>query len=114
MYYYAVFDDNIHTNGLQEQVVDLLTKWVDAQKAFVPGMKWEVVKEPNRTPVIFIEIEATKPDAGTILLYGYVVFNNKEVISSSFCCLPFYYCIFLFFILHLLYLNKRNNNIQSL
>lgn len=66
-----MFDDAINTNGLQEKVVELLVNWVKEQN--LPGLKVEVVKEPNRTPVILCEVEATQQDAGTILLYGCVL-----------------------------------------
>lgn len=65
-----MFDEQVHTNGLQEKVVELLVQWVKSQQ--VPGLKVEVVKDPKcRTPVIFIEVEATQQDCGTILLYGH-------------------------------------------
>ena len=68
-----MFDEQVHTNGLQEKVVELLVQWVKSQQ--VPGLKVEVVKDPKcRTPVIFIEVEATQQDCGTILLYGCVKF----------------------------------------
>jgi len=42
--------------------------WVKQQN--VKGLKVELVEESGRTPLIFIEIDGTEPNAETILLYG--------------------------------------------
>jgi hypothetical protein len=34
----------------------------------VPGLKYEVLQEPNRTPLIFIEVPATGGEGGTVLM----------------------------------------------
>jgi acetylornithine deacetylase/succinyl-diaminopimelate desuccinylase-like protein len=45
--------------------------WVESRK--VPGLRLEVIRLEGRTPVIFFEVPATKPDAGdTVLLYGHL------------------------------------------
>jgi len=52
--------------------VELLKNWVIEQK--VPGTKVEKIKLPNLpgdSPIIFIEVEATKPNPHTVLLYGH-------------------------------------------
>ena len=43
----------------------LFTAWVAAQK--IPGLTCEVLSEPGRTPLIFIEIASTG-GAGTVLM----------------------------------------------
>jgi hypothetical protein len=43
-------------------VVELFTQWVAAQA--VPGLTCEVLQEPNRTPLIFIEVPATGGEGG--------------------------------------------------
>lgn len=50
-----MYDPNWATNGYQEQAVELLVKWANDQK--LEGYSLEVVKLPNRTPLIFIQVE---------------------------------------------------------
>eukprot|EP00294_Goniomonas_avonlea_P006117 CAMPEP_0114561120 /NCGR_PEP_ID=MMETSP0114-20121206/11833_1 /TAXON_ID=31324 /ORGANISM="Goniomonas sp, Strain m" /LENGTH=443 /DNA_ID=CAMNT_0001746731 /DNA_START=105 /DNA_END=1436 /DNA_ORIENTATION=+ len=64
------FDKDWATNGLQEQAVDCLIDWVQAQK--VPTLSHEVVRLEGRTPLIFLECPATKPDSKTCLMYGHL------------------------------------------
>jgi acetylornithine deacetylase/succinyl-diaminopimelate desuccinylase-like protein len=47
-----------------------MTDWVDTQK--VPGLKMEVLQNEGMTPLIYMEVAATDPDAGTVLLYGHL------------------------------------------
>jgi acetylornithine deacetylase/succinyl-diaminopimelate desuccinylase-like protein len=47
-----------------------MTEWVESQK--VPGLTMEMKQLEGRTPLIFMEVEATEPDAGTVLLYGHM------------------------------------------
>eukprot|EP00818_Percolomonas_sp_WS_P002056 CAMPEP_0117446388 /NCGR_PEP_ID=MMETSP0759-20121206/6313_1 /TAXON_ID=63605 /ORGANISM="Percolomonas cosmopolitus, Strain WS" /LENGTH=484 /DNA_ID=CAMNT_0005238649 /DNA_START=24 /DNA_END=1478 /DNA_ORIENTATION=+ len=66
------YDPEWETNGLQEEVVDLMMDWVKKQN--VPGLKYEIVKLPHRTPLIFCEIESNakdKENAPTIVLYAH-------------------------------------------
>jgi len=53
-----LFDAHWAENGYCDQAVDLLVNWVNSQD--VKGMKLEVVRLEKRTPVIFIEIEASE------------------------------------------------------
>lgn len=83
------YDPTWETNGLQESCVALLTGWVEAQA--VPGLKCEVLSEPGRTPLIYLEREA---DAGysddaagattgttTTLLYGH--FDKQPPLTEA-------------------------------
>ncbi len=47
-------------------MVELFTQWVAAQA--VPGLTCEVLQEPNRTPLIFIEVPSTGGEGGTVLM----------------------------------------------
>ncbi len=60
------FDPEWKTNGYDQKVVELFTQWVAAQA--VPGLTCEVLQEPNRTPLIFIEVPATGGEGGTVLM----------------------------------------------
>lgn len=69
-----MFDANILTNGYQEQAMDILVKWVEKQG--IKGMKLEVVSLPQRTPLLFIEIDSSHPDQfpadQTVIMYGHM------------------------------------------
>lgn len=47
-----------------------MTDWVEGQK--VPGLTMEVLQNDGMTPLIFMEVAATDPEAGTVLLYGHL------------------------------------------
>src|SRR5688572_30915482 len=69
------FDKDWAKNGHIDAAVELAAGW--CRKHAIQGMKLEVVRLPNRTPVLFIEIPAfagmtdTRPK-GTVLLYGHL------------------------------------------
>ena len=63
------FDFNILTNGHQEAAMKILVDWVNAQS--IQGLKLEVLQLAECTPLIFIEIASTSPEAGDVLLYGH-------------------------------------------
>jgi len=65
------YDPQIHTNGYQEKAVTLLTEWV--KKCNVKKLKMDVLHEKDRTPLIFVEVEASKPEFNkyTVLMYGH-------------------------------------------
>lgn len=63
-----LFDPDWQAHGYMDQAVKLIQDWCE-QNA-VPNMQMEVVRLPNRTPVIFIEIPGASND--TILLYGHL------------------------------------------
>ncbi len=62
------FDKDWATNGLMDRAVDLCAGWIRAQE--VPGLQLEVVRLPERTPLIFVEIPGTGRD--TVVLYGHI------------------------------------------
>lgn len=63
-----LFDPEWEANGHMEKAIQLLSKWSLDNAAM--DMKLEVLRSPNRTPVIFIEIPGTIDE--TILLYGHL------------------------------------------
>ncbi|HEV2607340.1 MAG TPA: M20 family metallopeptidase, partial [Xanthomonadaceae bacterium] len=67
-----MFDANWASHGYMDDAVKLMEKWARAQP--ITGMQVEVVRLPERTPVIFIEIPATAGAAGEdcVLLYGHL------------------------------------------
>ncbi|MDB5896449.1 MAG: peptidase-like protein [Ramlibacter sp.] len=65
------FDPQWQEHGYIETVLRNAAAWVEAQK--VEGLKLEVVRLPGRTPVIFFEVPATRPQsAQTVLMYGHL------------------------------------------
>ncbi|GAB3767696.1 M20 family metallopeptidase [Ramlibacter monticola] len=65
------FDPQWEQHGYIETVLRNAASWVEAQK--VQGLKLEIVRLPGRTPVLFFEIEGTRPGAAqTILMYGHL------------------------------------------
>ncbi|MBK0391322.1 M20 family metallopeptidase [Ramlibacter algicola] len=65
------FDKDWARHGHIDTVLRNAAGWVEAQK--VEGLKLEVVRLEGRTPVLFFEVAATKPDAKqTVLMYGHL------------------------------------------
>jgi acetylornithine deacetylase/succinyl-diaminopimelate desuccinylase-like protein len=66
------FDKDWAKNGHIEAAVTLAAEW--CRKHPVEGMKLEIVRLPKRTPLLLIEVPATKgaEKAGTVLLYGHL------------------------------------------
>src|SRR5262245_40381013 len=66
------FDKEWAKNGHIEKVVTLAAEW--CRKHPVAGMQLEIVRLPGRTPLLFIEVPASKgaEAAGTVLLYGHL------------------------------------------
>lgn len=67
------FDPEWAAHGHIDLVVRNAADWVQAQK--VPGLTLEVVRLPGRTPVLFFEVEGTRPGAATaptVLMYGHL------------------------------------------
>lgn len=65
------FDSEVLTNGLQDQAIDIMVNWVKEQK--VEGLQLEVLRAEDITPLIFIEIPATKTDnVNDVMLYGHM------------------------------------------
>ena len=70
-----MFDADWAAHGLLDRVVRDAAAWVEGRK--VPGLKLEVVRIEGRTPVIFFDIESTRPAADgasgdTVLMYGHL------------------------------------------
>ncbi len=65
------FDAHWAEHGHIETVLRNAAAWVEAQK--VDGLRLEIVRIEGRTPVLFFELEATRPDATqTVLMYGHL------------------------------------------
>jgi acetylornithine deacetylase/succinyl-diaminopimelate desuccinylase-like protein len=66
-----MFDPEWATNGHLDKVVTLFTNWIKQQN--IEGLTHEVVRLEKRTPVIFVEVQATKKEnVSTVLLYGHM------------------------------------------
>ncbi|MEY3446159.1 MAG: hypothetical protein RIR45_914, partial [Pseudomonadota bacterium] len=66
-----MFDADWASHGYIETVVRDTATWIEAQK--VPGLSVEIVRLEGRTPVLFFELAATRPDAAqTVLMYGHL------------------------------------------
>ncbi|MCX7960124.1 MAG: M20/M25/M40 family metallo-hydrolase [Burkholderiales bacterium] len=66
------FDPAWAENGHIERAVQLAADWCRSHA--VAGMRLEVVRLPGRTPVLFVEVPASRgaEAAGTVLLYGHL------------------------------------------
>lgn len=62
------FDPDWAANGHIDAAVALAEEWSKAQR--IPGMKIEVMRLEDRTPVIYFELAGELP--GTILMYGHL------------------------------------------
>lgn len=67
-----MFDADWVQHGYMEDAVRLMEAWAKAQP--VPGMQVDVIRLPNRTPLIFIDIPAAHggSDDDCVLLYGHL------------------------------------------
>ncbi|MCB2030986.1 MAG: M20/M25/M40 family metallo-hydrolase, partial [Rhodoferax sp.] len=65
------FDAAWAEHGHIETVLRSAADWVQAQK--VAGLRLEIVRIDGRTPVLFFELDATRPDSTqTVLMYGHL------------------------------------------
>ncbi len=65
------FDAKWQEHGYLDKVVRDAASWVESKK--IPGLKLEVLRLPNRSPVIFFDMPSTKPGSDdTILIYGHL------------------------------------------
>lgn len=67
-----MFDPDWAANGHIDRVVQQAADWVIAQK--IAGLTLEVIRLPNRTPVLLFEVPSTQNGAGsgTMLMYGHL------------------------------------------
>ena len=64
------FDSKWQEHGHMEKAVALFEAWARKKIATIPGATLEVVRLPERTPLIFMEIPGEAK--GTVLLYGHL------------------------------------------
>ncbi len=64
------YDPDWIKHGHMEKAVQLIEAWCRARE--IAGMKLEVVRLGQRTPVIFMEIPGTAAGKDTVLLYGHL------------------------------------------
>src|SRR5437660_1753950 len=64
------FDAEWRAHGHIDAAVGLAERWCG--RYAVPGMKLEVLRLPGRTPLLLLEIPATRPDLETVILYGHL------------------------------------------
>ena len=67
------FDPDWAVHGHMDRAVDLFAGWARAKLATLPGSTLEIVRLPERTPLIFIEVPGNDPaSADRVLLYGHL------------------------------------------
>src|SRR6185437_9521137 len=70
-----MFDKDWVAHGYMDAAVALMEKWARAKLESLPGATLEVVRLPNRTPLIFIDVPASGNEARAddcVLLYGHL------------------------------------------
>lgn len=67
-----LFDPQWASHGHMDQAVELARSWCVSQN--LPQLQCEVIRLPNRTPVLYLELpgQNTAPKAGCVLLYGHL------------------------------------------
>lgn len=65
-----LFDPDWEKNGYMDEAVALMTAW--CQNHAPAGMHLEVLRVAGRTPLIYMDIPGSRPDASTILFYGHL------------------------------------------
>ena len=68
------FDPEWAARGHMEEAVALFERWARAEIAALPGATLEIVRLPERTPLILIEVpgEGSSANTNTVLLYGHL------------------------------------------
>lgn len=67
----AAFDPQWEQNGHMDRAAELLRKWCEAHT--LPGMKIELMRLPQRSPLLYIEVPATAAASNdTVLMYGHM------------------------------------------
>lgn len=64
------FDPEWQSHGHMDAAVDHFERWAREKLAALKGSTLEIVRLPNRTPLIFMDIPGNSPD--TVLLYGHL------------------------------------------
>ena len=70
-----MFDKEWAAHGYMDAAVALMEKWARAKLESLPGSTLEVLRLPNRTPLIFIDVPASGSKAredDCVLLYGHL------------------------------------------
>ncbi|KAL4505955.1 hypothetical protein ABPG72_013716 [Tetrahymena utriculariae] len=63
------FDPKWNENGLLEKAANLLLEW--AKKQEIKGAKYELIKDEDKSPLIYIEVDGSTDDTQTVLFYGH-------------------------------------------
>ncbi|EGR34265.1 hypothetical protein IMG5_018610 [Ichthyophthirius multifiliis] len=63
------FDPEWNTNGLQEKAANLLFEW--AKKQDLKNATYELIKDADKSPLIYIEVPGTTDNTETVLMYGH-------------------------------------------
>jgi acetylornithine deacetylase/succinyl-diaminopimelate desuccinylase-like protein len=68
------FDPAWQAHGHMEKAVTLFADWARAKLVDFPGSSLQIVRLPERTPLIFIDIASSSPQtkAGSVLMYGHL------------------------------------------
>jgi acetylornithine deacetylase/succinyl-diaminopimelate desuccinylase-like protein len=80
-----MFDKDWVAHGYMDAAVELMEQWARAKLESLPGATLEVVRLPNRTPLIFIDVPASGSEARAddcVLLYGHLD-KQPEMIGWS-------------------------------
>jgi acetylornithine deacetylase/succinyl-diaminopimelate desuccinylase-like protein len=64
------FDPDWAKHGHMDRAAELMRAWCETHS--LPGMKTEIVRLPNRTPVLLIEVPGTSASPDCVLLYGHL------------------------------------------
>src|SRR5438270_825056 len=64
------FDAEWRAHGHIDAAVGLAERW--CRRYAVPGMKLEVLRLAGRTPLLLLEIPASRPDLETVVVYGHL------------------------------------------
>ncbi len=64
------FDASWEANGYIETAIKLLAEWVNSRN--LDGAQVRIQRLPGRTPVLVLDVAATKEGLGTVVLYGHM------------------------------------------
>ena len=64
------FDRDWRAHGYIDDAVRLAAQWCEANA--LPGMQLEIVRLPNRTPCLLVDVPGTASAAGDVLIYGHL------------------------------------------